>query len=59
VGIGPVVVQAFKDAARTFGDIGLKTAAVMQLEVLIRTVSKELRATRSEIGEPGDVLLGR
>jgi hypothetical protein len=31
----------------------------MHLEVLIGAVAKKLRATRPEVGEPGDVLLGR
>ena len=31
----------------------------MHLEVLVGTIAKELRASRSEIGEPFDVLLGR
>src|SRR5258707_7559769 len=31
----------------------------MHLEVLIGAVAKELRAARPEVGEPGDVLLGR
>src|SRR5215471_3542235 len=31
----------------------------MHLEVLVRAVGKELLAPRSEVGEPGDVLLGR
>ena len=32
---------------------------VMDLEVLVGAVAKELRAARPEVGEPGDVLLGR
>jgi hypothetical protein len=59
VGIGPVVVQAFPDAARAFRDVGLRGAAAMHLEVLVGAVAKELRAARPEVGEPGDVLLGR
>src|SRR6266850_5154392 len=31
----------------------------MHLEVLIGAVTKELRAARPEVGEPGDVLFGR
>jgi hypothetical protein len=31
----------------------------MHLEVLIGAVAKELRAATPEVGEPGDVLLGR
>jgi len=31
----------------------------MHLEVLIGAVAKELRAARPEVGESGDVLLGR
>src|SRR5580692_10987183 len=44
VGIGPVVVQAFLDAPRAFGDVGLRGAPVMHLEVLVGAVAKELRA---------------
>src|SRR4029077_16109838 len=59
VGIGPVVVQAFPDAARAFRDVGLRGATVMHLEVLVGAVAKKLRAARPEVGEPGYVLLGR
>jgi len=59
VGIGPVIMQAFPDAARAFRDVGLGGAAVMHLEVFVGAVAKELRAARPEVGEPGDVLLGR
>ena len=59
VGIGPVVVQAFPDAARAFRDVGLRAATVMHLEVLVGAVAKKLRAARPKVGEPGDVLLGR
>src|SRR5215831_2281164 len=59
VGIGPVVVQAFPDAARAFRDVGLRGATVMHLEVLVGAVAKKLRAARPKAGEPGDVLLGR
>ena len=31
----------------------------MHLKVLVGAVAKELRAARPEVGEPGDVLLGR
>ena len=58
VGIGPVVMQAFPDAARAFRDVGLRAAPVMHLEVLVGAVAKKLRAARPEVGEPGDVLLG-
>src|SRR5271169_1793565 len=33
VGIGPVVVKALPDAARSFGDVRLRRAPVMHLEV--------------------------
>jgi len=59
VGIGPVVVQAFPDAAGAFCDVGLCGADLMDLEVLVGAVGKYLRAARSEVGEPGDVLLRR
>jgi hypothetical protein len=59
VGIGPVVIQALPDPARAFRDVGMRAAPVMHLEVRLGAVAKELRATRPEIGESGDVLLGR
>src|SRR6267142_297925 len=59
VGIGPVVVQALPDPTRAFRDIGMRAAPVMHLEVRVGAVAKELRATRPEIGQSGDVLLGR
>ena len=59
VGVGPVVVQAFPDAARAFRDVGLRRAAVVDLEVLVGAVAKKLRAARPKVGEPGDVLFGR
>src|SRR6267143_4493542 len=31
----------------------------MHVEVVVGAVAKELRAARPEVGEPGDVLLGR
>jgi hypothetical protein len=59
VGIGPVVVQAFPDAARAFRDIGVSAAKMMYLEVLVGAVAEQLRAARPEVGESGDILLGR
>ena len=59
VRIGPVVIQALPDPARAFRDIGMRAAPEMHSEVRVGAVAKELRATRSEIGESGDVLLGR
>jgi hypothetical protein len=32
---------------------------MVHLEILVGAVAKELRAAGPEIGEPGDVLLGR
>src|SRR4030095_6147465 len=58
VGIGPVVVQAFPDAARALGDVRFFGALTMHLEVLVGTVAKELRAARTEAGYPGAELLG-
>jgi hypothetical protein len=52
-------MQALPDPARAFRDIGMRAAQVMHLEVRVGAVAKELRATRPEIGESGDVLLGR
>ena len=57
VRIRPVIVQAFPYASRAFGDVGLCAAPLMHLEVLVGAVAEELRTVRSEIGEPGDVLL--
>ncbi len=51
-------MQSFPDATRSFRDVGLRAATVMDLEVLVSAVAKELRAARPEVGEPGDVLLG-
>ena len=59
VGIGLVVVQALPDPARSFRDVGMRAAPVMHLEVRVGAVAKQLRATRPEIGESGDVLFGR
>ena len=56
VGIGPVIVQALPDAARTFRDVGLRSAEVMYLEIPIAAVAKERRATRPEVGKPRDLL---
>ncbi len=42
VRIGPVVVQAFPDAAGAFGDVGRRAAALMHLEVPVCAVAKEL-----------------
>src|SRR5580704_10248076 len=58
VGIGPVVMKAFPDAARAFGDVGLGGAAAMHLEVLIGAVAKKVRAARSEVGEPATYCSG-
>src|ERR1700685_778225 len=41
VGIRPVVVQAFTDAARAFRDVGLREAPVTHLEVLVGAVAKK------------------
>src|SRR5262245_4626713 len=51
-------MQAFPDAARALGDVGLCGAALMHLEVLVGAVAEQLRAAGPEIGEPGDVLFG-
>src|SRR4029077_9811910 len=59
VGIGPVIVQPFPDAARAFRDVGLGGAFVMYFEVRVSAIAKKLRATWPEVGEAGDVLFGR
>jgi hypothetical protein len=52
-------VQSFPDAVRALRDVGLIGAAVMNLEVFVGAIAKELRAARPEVGEPGDELLRR
>jgi hypothetical protein len=52
-------VQAFPNAARALRDVGLRISLAMHLEVLIGAIAKKFRTTRSEVGEPSDVLLGR
>jgi hypothetical protein len=59
VRIGPIVVQALPDAARTFSDVRLRAALRMHLEVLVSAVAEKLRAAGPEVGEPGNVLLRR
>jgi len=59
VGVRPVVVQSFPDAVRAFRDIGFIGSTVMDLEVFVGAVAKDLRAARTEVGEAGDELLGR
>jgi hypothetical protein len=49
---GPVVEQAFPDAARAFRDIGLRAAQVMHLHVFVGAVAEELRAPGAEVGQP-------
>ncbi len=58
-GIGPVVVQAFPDAARALGDVGLGSATAMHLEIIVGAVTKERGAARPEVGEPGNELFWR
>src|SRR5262249_2404499 len=59
VGIGPVVVQAFPDAARSLGDVGPGGTLGVHLEVLVGAVAEHLRAAGSEVDERGEELLGR
>jgi TetR/AcrR family transcriptional repressor of nem operon len=59
VGVGPIVVQALPDAARTLRYVGLGTPLLMNFQVLVGTVAEELRAAGPEVGEAGNVLLGR
>src|SRR5205814_758658 len=49
--IGPVVMEALPNAARALGDVGVRGAMVMHLEVLVHAVAKDLRAPRSEVDE--------
>src|SRR5581483_676885 len=57
IGIGPIVVQAFPYAPGAFSNISLRATARMHLQVLVRTVGKQLRAAGAEIGESGNILL--
>jgi len=60
VGIGPVVVQAFPDAARAFRDVGLRGGhGLCTLRYSSALLPKSFEAARPKVGEPGDVLLGR
>jgi hypothetical protein len=52
-------VQGLRGFYLAFHNVGLRGAAVMHLNVLIGAVAKNLRAPRPEVGEPGDVPLGR
>ena len=45
-------MQAFPNAARALRDVGVIGALAMHLEVLVRAVAEQLRAARSEVGEP-------
>jgi hypothetical protein len=47
VRIGPVVMQALPDATRAFRDVGLRTAQLMHLKVLVGAVAKKLRAAKA------------
>src|ERR1700722_19294211 len=58
-GGGPVVVQPVPYAVRAFGDVGRTGALVVHLEIAVGAVGEDLRATRPEVGEPGEELLGR
>jgi len=40
------IVQALPDAAGTFGDVGLGTAALVNLEIVVGTVGEELSSGR-------------
>src|SRR6266436_8620791 len=44
VWIGPVIVQAFPDAARALGHVGLTGTLVVNLEVVVGAVAEKLRA---------------
>src|SRR5262249_24070729 len=57
VRIGPVVVQTFPHTTGAFGDISLDPALLMDCEIFVRAIGKELRTAWTEIGESGDVLL--
>src|SRR5262245_28015356 len=58
-GIGPVVIQALPNPARAFRDVCMRATAEMHFEVRVGAVAKEIRATRPELREAGDILLGR
>ena len=42
-----------------FRDVGQRAAPVMHFEVFVGAAAKELQAVRPEVGDPGNVLLGR
>jgi hypothetical protein len=50
-------MQAFPHTTGAFGHVGLRAAEAMHFEVVICAIAKELRATRSKVRKPGDVLL--
>src|SRR5882672_12311355 len=56
VGVRPVVSQTFPDTAGALGDIGVSGALVVDFEVVVGAVAKELRAAWPEVGESGDEL---
>jgi hypothetical protein len=56
--VGPVVVQALPDAARSLGDVGVAGSLVVHPQVIVVAVGEQLRAARPEVREPGNELLG-
>src|SRR5262249_48878183 len=59
IGVGPIIMQALPDAARSFRDVRIRAAEVMHLKVIVRAVAEQLSTAGPEIRESGDVLLGR
>jgi len=59
LGIGPIVVQTFPTSAGALSDVGLGRATTVHLHAIVGAVTEELRSYRPEIGEPGNVQLGR
>src|SRR5437868_12613125 len=52
-------MKAFPDPTGAIRDVGITCALVVHLQVAVSAVAEEFRAAGSEVGEPGDELLGR
>src|SRR5262249_24079986 len=57
-GVGPVVMQALPDAVRAFGDVRVKAAVAMDLQIFVGAIVEQLRAAGPEVCESGDELFG-
>src|ERR1044072_4880389 len=52
-------MQPVPDSAGSLGDVGVVSAVAMHFQILVGTVTKDLRAVRREVSQPGDILSGR